>query len=215
MEQGKTQANLQVSHLAWPVTALGPGARAALWLAGCPLACPGCITPELQDETAGYLLTVDDVYHRLLKLPCSLSGITLTGGEPFAQTEGLADLCQKLKVKRPQWNILLFTGYQLTYLKRLGDQETRLLAQLDLLVDGPYMENKPSPEPLLASCNQQLHALSPRGEGLLTTCATLQKEQGNIGISNGGDDCLIGIIGPEQRRLAHQKMNLTKEQGKE
>ena len=76
--------DLMLHSLAHPVTALGPGRRVALWVAGCPLRCPGCITPQLLEAGGGRAVAVDRLAERILHLEDDLDGITLSGGEPFA-----------------------------------------------------------------------------------------------------------------------------------
>ena len=44
MDQPPGLIRLNKAH--YPVTALGPGRRIGLWLQGCALACPGCISQD-------------------------------------------------------------------------------------------------------------------------------------------------------------------------
>lgn len=44
-----------------PVSVLGPGQRAVVWVQGCQFACKNCIVPDSWDETAGELLTVAEL----------------------------------------------------------------------------------------------------------------------------------------------------------
>ncbi|MEM7016481.1 MAG: 4Fe-4S cluster-binding domain-containing protein, partial [Pseudomonadota bacterium] len=53
----KTSSNsINMARLAYPVTALGPGRRVVLWVAGCSLRCKDCITPELLDSEQGRII---------------------------------------------------------------------------------------------------------------------------------------------------------------
>jgi anaerobic ribonucleoside-triphosphate reductase activating protein len=167
------------------------------------LDCPACITPQLQAANAGHKVSLPVVLKRLLDIPMQLDGITITGGEPFEQAATVAVLLESLRQQRPTWNVLLFSGYPLHYLQQQGEHASALLAQLDLLIDGPYKADAPSSHPLLASNNQQLHALSPCGQALLAACAALPHGAVNAGLGEQSD-WLIGIADPEQRAQAHR-----------
>jgi anaerobic ribonucleoside-triphosphate reductase activating protein len=68
------------------------------------------------------------------------TGVTFSGGEPFAQADALADLAQML---RPRYDIACYTGYLFeALLSRAGREEgvKRLLENIDILVDGPFVE---------------------------------------------------------------------------
>ena len=71
-----------------------------------------------------------------------LSGITFSGGEPFQQPEPLSGLARQVKARGK--TVLVYTGYTLEHLIALGESNSAindLLSQIDMLVDGPYLEN--------------------------------------------------------------------------
>ena len=45
----------------FPVTALGPGPRLGLWVQGCHLACPGCMSRDTWDPYGGDAAAIDDL----------------------------------------------------------------------------------------------------------------------------------------------------------
>ena len=64
------------------------------------------------------------------------SGLTLSGGEPFLQVEPLLEIVRTAKEK--QLNIWAYSGF--TYEELLADERRkRLLVQLDVLVDGKFV----------------------------------------------------------------------------
>jgi anaerobic ribonucleoside-triphosphate reductase activating protein len=69
----------------------GPGIRAALWVQGCPIQCPGCAVPWTWDEQGGFTVTVDEIATRILA-STDIEGVTFLGGEPFMQAKSLAAL---------------------------------------------------------------------------------------------------------------------------
>ena len=197
-----------MSHLAYPVTALGPGSRLALWVAGCPLRCPDCITPELQRMDAGRSIAVNRLAAHILRLPVRLQGVTFTGGEPFAQAGALTDLWTLLAQARPEWNLLVFTGHRLAALQARGGPSTALLANTDVLIDGPYRRARQVAHPLRASANQRIHYLSTRGRVLQEACEDGNPGAANLGIGSRHGSWLIGILDPRRRRQLHRSLGV-------
>ncbi len=188
----------RLARIAYPVTALGPGRRLALWSAGCPLNCPGCITPELRPPNAGQPIAVTALARHILHLDQPLDGVTFTGGEPLAQAGALGALWALLQAARPAWDLIVFSGYpKAQWLRRRN--AARLLAATDLLIAGPYRPQRPGRHPLQASANQRLHALSARGEALRTQGAKTEPGQRNLGMIDAATGWLIGIPTPRRR----------------
>lgn len=198
--------NLTVYAIAHPVTVLGPGTRAALWVAGCPLHCPGCLTPQLWDTQAGVAVTVEQVVRALLAIPYPLDGLTLTGGEPFVQAEPLAELLDHLRAARPEWNVLCYSGYTLATLRRRGAGAARLLDGIDVLVAGPYRERRPQTHPLAGSNNQRIHLLSARGRMLALALDLTPPDALNLALGPGGEQWLIGVARGAARTAIHQAL---------
>lgn len=70
----------------------GPGKRTAVWVQGCRLKCSGCCNPEMQEIRKNKIVEVRD-FVRLIadaKAKYQIEGITLLGGEPILQAEGLS-----------------------------------------------------------------------------------------------------------------------------
>ena len=198
---------LAVHSLAYPVTALGPGRRVALWVAGCPLRCPGCITPELLDANSGRLVSIDDLATRILSLDCGLDGLTLSGGEPFAQPGGLSSLLGRVRPARPSWNVIAYSGFRLDRLREMGQEAAALLAQVDMLVDGPYLADMPSEHPLAGSGNQEVHFLTPLGRSMRSAVEALPRQSANLAVGKGVA-MLVGILGPARRRAYHHALGV-------
>ena len=69
-------------------------------------------------------------------------GISVLGGEPFAQPEGLLALVRVLRA-RDCPHILAYSGYTYEHLRRRARQQPAIgavLDDIDVLVDGPYVE---------------------------------------------------------------------------
>lgn len=145
----------------------GPGRRYAIWTQGCPMRCPGCCNPELLRFGGGTPRTVevllDHVFLAHARSP--LDGISLLGGEPFAQAPALAVLAEH--VRGAGLSVMVYSGYRMDELeaKVAADEPgvARLLAATDLLVDGRYEREHPDHvRRWIGSTNQQLHFLSDR-----------------------------------------------------
>lgn len=207
----KPDSPLLLARIAHPVRTLGPGRRLALWVAGCPLHCPGCISPELQSLDAGKPIPVPRLARHILALEGPLEGLSLTGGEPFAQPEPLAALWDLIAAERPHWDLLVFSGYTLPRLRR-RDETRRLLQRTDLLIAGPYRADLPATAPLLASANQRFHSLTPRGEAMRRVIVRSAPAQAELGILPDGAGLLIGIVDPQRRRRLHEGLRASAEQ---
>ena len=199
---------LNLHSIAYPVTALGPGQRLVVWVSGCSLNCKGCISPELQPAESGKAVKIETLVKHFLTLPAILDGITLSGGEPFEQPQALTVLLMALKKECPHWNVLAFSGYPLAYLRRNADCQ-KLLAEVDILVDNPYLQDCEGEHPLTASKNQQVHYLTPCGVALRNACEALTLNQANLAVGISPTQRLVGIIRTNERQQIHQKLSLT------
>jgi anaerobic ribonucleoside-triphosphate reductase activating protein len=119
----------------------GPGRRSSALLVGCPLACPGCRVPHLHPEGAGAAGPVDRLAAALLDPAHARDGVSLLGGEPFAQPVGLLGLVRALR-DRGCRHVLAYSGYTYAQLRRIGRARPAVAAaldELDVLIDGPYV----------------------------------------------------------------------------
>ena len=74
-----------------------------------------------------------------------LDGVTFSGGEPFCQAQALCHLAQG--VRALGLNLWCYTGYLFEELLEKGDPcQIALLKELDVLVDGPFIQDQRSLE---------------------------------------------------------------------
>lgn len=136
----------------------GPGERFVIWVQGCPLACPGCWNPDTWSFVRRETQSVDELTTAILATP-GIEGITLSGGEPFAQAKALAELA--LRVRTAGLSVFVFTGYEFEELVR--PQDRKLLASTDVLVTGRFVQALATTSlPWRGSANQQIHFLTNR-----------------------------------------------------
>ncbi|MBC8536184.1 anaerobic ribonucleoside-triphosphate reductase activating protein [Feifania hominis] len=114
----------------------GPGMRFTLFTQGCPHHCPGCHNPQTHDPDAGSLMSVGEIWQRIVKNPL-LDGITLSGGEPFSQPAPLTALARL--ARGHGLHVMAYSGYTFEELLARGEETLALLGQLDLLVDGRFV----------------------------------------------------------------------------
>lgn len=147
----------------------GPGMRFVVFTQGCPHRCPGCHNPQTHLSLGGMDLSIQTILSRYEEHP-GCRGITLSGGEPFLQAGPLANLAQEIHQR--QGDVVVYTGYRLEHLRELAKTDDgifALLAETDLLIDGPYVQEKRCLEvPFVGSLNQRLIAMSSQGNQLLS-----------------------------------------------
>jgi anaerobic ribonucleoside-triphosphate reductase activating protein len=138
----------------------GPGQRLAIWFQGCSLGCPGCFNPATH-PLGGERVDAADLIDRALAQGDAIEGVTISGGEPFEQPDGLLALARGLRQRAPQLSILVFSGFTRQELERrpLGPA---ILAAIDVLVDGRFVERRVLGRGLRGSDNQRIHLLTGR-----------------------------------------------------
>lgn len=153
---------LRIAQIVEATEAEGPGKRFAVWLQGCPLRCPGCCNPGMLPFEGGEAVSAEALAARVALH--DVEGITLLGGEPFAQAGPAASLCELVKARGA--SVMVFSGFTLEELHARGDEATeRLIAACDLLVDGPYDRDRPEGRRRwIGSENQRMHFLTDRYE---------------------------------------------------
>ena len=120
----------------------GPGFRYSIYFSGCRHACPGCHNKESWDAEKGVYL--DEVYLEQIineiKANKILSGITLSGGDPFYDPEELLDFLKKIRSRLGDINIWCYTGY---CIEELLEDSTKkeCLKYIDTLVDGKFKKD--------------------------------------------------------------------------
>ena len=117
----------------------GPGWRFVVFAQGCPHHCPGCQNPQTHDFEGGYDSKVSNLIAEIKKNPL-LSGVTLSGGDPFAQAEPFAVLASE--VHKLGLNVVTYTGWTYEQIVEGLDAHPgwkELLAQSDVLVDGRFL----------------------------------------------------------------------------
>lgn len=128
----------------------GPGVRISLFVSGCTHHCKGCFNQEAWDFNYGTLFSSGTIKTILEYMkPDYVRGLTLLGGEPFEHTNqfGLLPLVRAVKERYPNKSIWCYTGYLfdeaiLKNMVPIWPETTELLSYIDVLVDGPFIEEQ-------------------------------------------------------------------------
>lgn len=117
----------------------GPGMRFAVFVQGCTHCCPGCHNPESQPHEGGTIMTVDQILQQI-DANRLVSGITLSGGEPFEQAEACCELARKAAERG--LSVWAYSGYLYEQLAagHPSPAAKDLLKHIDVLVDGPFVQ---------------------------------------------------------------------------
>lgn len=158
------QGPLQVGARVDATRAEGPGLRAALWVAGCSIRCPGCCNPELFEASAGQAASLEALQRWIEQrcLPRGVEGVSVLGGEPLEQWPQLQPFLSWLRMRG--LGVVVFSGLRWERLRRKETFED-LPSCVDTLVDGPFVRGNLEPakgRAVVGSANQKLWHFSPR-----------------------------------------------------
>ena len=141
----------------------GPGKRLVVFFQGCIRKCLGCFNPGTHSFNKNQLFSAEDIFNNFLQT--DIEGITVSGGEPFLQANGLLQLLKKAK-EGYGLSTVVYTGFSYEELSNLNPrtlEPSNPLSYIDVLIDGPFKDELKEPT-LLArgSTNQRLLFFSDR-----------------------------------------------------
>jgi anaerobic ribonucleoside-triphosphate reductase activating protein len=112
----------------------GPGLRTSIYFAGCKHQCPGCHNKQTWDFEAGRDMSIDEL---MKVIDYNGFNVTFSGGDPLYQADKLTELARRIKASGK--TIWCYTGF--TYEEVCNKAPFKdLLAYVDVLVDGPFIE---------------------------------------------------------------------------
>lgn len=144
----------------------GEGVRVSLYVSGCRNHCKGCFNEATWDFDFGEEFT--PIQENEIIEACKksfISGLTILGGEPFEEENqtALLPFIERFKQECPDKNLWMYTGYVLDndlqegQRKFLPNVTNKILEQVDVLIDGPFiLEQKDLTLPFRGSKNQRL-----------------------------------------------------------
>ena len=140
---------------------LGPGKRAVLWVHGCCFDCPGCIAVNFR--TGPYQTESAEALARWY-LNTGAEGLTISGGEPMLQADALSRMIGRIRETQDA-GVIVYTGFTYEVLQKAAREKPEIAAFLsciDLLIDGPYLQEEDHNEPFRGSANQRILQLTDR-----------------------------------------------------
>lgn len=118
----------------------GNGIRTSIFVTGCTHKCFNCFNEEYQNPQAGSLWTDKETAEVLAYVSDpNVAGLTLLGGEPFQNVDGLLPVVTKVREAVPHKDIWAYSGH--TWDEIIACPSKRaLLEQCDILVDGKFVD---------------------------------------------------------------------------
>lgn len=138
----------------------GPGVRCTLFVSGCELNCRGCYNRSIRNLNSGHPFTeqmTDKIIDDLNDSRIERQGISLLGGDPLhpANVSDVLQLVKQIRARAPGKDIWCWTGYELA---NLTAEQQALAEAVDVLIDGPFIEELADPAlKWRGSSNQQIH----------------------------------------------------------
>ena len=137
------------------------GIAVSLWTVGCPHHCKGCHNQNLWDYGAGQDIPIKTVINEIkekINKNGFMRNFSVLGGEPL-DPQNIKDVDEVLKEIRavyPSIKIYLWTGYTF---EELSDREDvqNVLKNVDVLIEGRYVEELRADLPLRGSSNQRVY----------------------------------------------------------
>jgi anaerobic ribonucleoside-triphosphate reductase activating protein len=131
----------------------GPGLRFVLWTQGCSKGCKNCFNPETWSFEKYKLLTPLEIFELIKN--SSVSGVTITGGDPLEQPEELLELLVLLESLNLSKGIILFTGFTIDEINK-DFLLRKSLDYIDVLIDGRFEKDQRISSSLRGSENQNI-----------------------------------------------------------
>ncbi|MGH3913833.1 MAG: 4Fe-4S single cluster domain-containing protein [Pseudonocardiaceae bacterium] len=198
---------LRLNRTHYPVTVLGPGVRAGIWVQGCTIGCSGCVARDTWDAEGGAEVDVAAVLDWLAAIEGPVDGVTVSGGEPFQQPAALTELLDGIAAwrrDRPgEVDVLVYSGYPWSRLSGTP-RFAAPLSRCDAVIAGPYVARRNSGAALRGSDNQRVVPLSPLGERRYSPLAPKARQRMQVAVHEGRIYC-IGIprVGDMDRLTEH------------
>lgn len=156
---GKGTETVLIHALIYPLFGLGFGKRGGIFFQGCSIHCPGCMAQETWPFDPGKAMPIQKVVTTLFRW-CEegLDGLTISGGEPFDQSDALFEILKAAhSLGIPE--VLVYSGHSFRF---LSERYPHVLRYVDLLISEPYRADLPTKKLWRGSDNQVLHVLSKR-----------------------------------------------------
>lgn len=119
----------------------GLGLRHSLYTSGCSHHCKGCFNASIWNFNYGTPFTEefeDRIIEDLNIDYVKISGLSILGGEPLQNVDGLLPLVKRIKAECEKKNIWIWSGYTFEEILQ-DDKQKELLSYCDILIDGRFV----------------------------------------------------------------------------
>ncbi len=106
------------------------------------------------------VIATEDLLEQILETESQVEGVTISGGEPLQQLEGLLELLKALR-QRSNLSIILYSGYTRDEISGIT-HGSKILGLLDVLIDGRYDEQNYLGDGMRGSSNQNVYLITNR-----------------------------------------------------
>jgi anaerobic ribonucleoside-triphosphate reductase activating protein len=148
---------IAINKVHFPVTTLGFGRRVGLWMQGCSIRCPGCLSRDTWEERPETFIEMEVLVGGINAWLREADGVTISGGEPFDQPQALACLIEQIRAVHAG-DILVYSGYSL---ERIASEFPDVVEMTDVLISDPFVAGAAQTRVWRGSGNQRITLLSP------------------------------------------------------
>ena len=179
-----------INLIHYPIYSLGLGTRIGIWFQGCTLRCKGCISPHTWEFEDRYKTTISKTIDQVKSYTkfCP-HGITISGGEPFAQSDALYTLLIRIR-EVGFHDIMLYSGHSFEY---LNNRYSHILKLIDVLVDSPFIQGLETDSFWKGSENQNMFILTNNNKQQKRYSDYINRKERKLQIVETDED--IHIIG--------------------
>lgn len=124
----------------------GPGIRTVIFFQGCNKHCKSCHNPATWSDKGGIKKSVFEIVNEIEE-KSPVKRVTVSGGEPMLQKDGLLLLLQELY--KLNYDIALYTSFEFESIS------PELTENLNYIKCGPYIENLRTTTQFYGSSNQR------------------------------------------------------------
>lgn len=121
------------------------GISVSLFMQGCPHRCHNCFNKETWDPNGGIEIKETEVIDKIINLINKNNinrNLSILGGEPLAEYNlmNTSNIIISIRNVYPNIKIYLWTGYTLEQLDKKNLFIEQILRNIDVLIDGRYVE---------------------------------------------------------------------------
>lgn len=195
---------VSLSRLHFPVTTLGVGSRIGIWFQGCSIKCPGCVSKDTWETERGGTRT-ESVFAALSPWLKDADGVTISGGEPFDQTDALRALLESLRAATRK-DILVYSGYAW---ERIQPTISAWGGLIDVVISEPFDSKAGQTLLWRGSDNQRMHLLTPLGESIYREMVNAKRSTAPRALDifiQDGEVWMAGIPNPGDLKAIQSKL---------